>query len=194
MSNHQKKHSVNKTILEEFDELLLKNRLGFASDEDNCRLIELMATDEVRQRYEDTKETYPDVKFNIECKPEAQKPEPQKPKRRVPWLAISLAFSGILIAVTFALTFAFGLYFFTKSLNTTYKPEHGFYDKPLKDVIEKAGKHYGKTILLDQPGIGDIPASGGLDNVPLDDFLYNLTIPHKLKYYTDTSGVIHISY
>ncbi|KAA2238810.1 hypothetical protein F0L74_21590 [Chitinophaga agrisoli] len=169
-------------LIEEFEQLLFKNNMGIATEEENCRLSELIKIKEVRAWYYKIRDRYPNAQFKIECEPKRR-----QMKRIVASIVSLLLFCVLLYAI----------HLVTKDPTPARKSEHGFYGTPLKDLVTKASKQYGKTIVLDQPQIGDIPVSGGFEfesDIRLDDFLYNSTYPYDLRYYTDSLGVIHISY
>lgn len=122
------------------------------------------------------KDFLPDANLNIVCL-----------KRLVKHFCLTF------IALLLAEGTIYALFHTGERTKASHFKKHGLYQMRMREVINSAQKLYNSKIILHQSEIGEKLCSGAVDRqMPLKEFLRNLTSVMDLEFHIDSSQVIHI--
>ncbi len=164
--------------IKEFLNLLEKKQQGLTTDDEDRYLRHLIATnDEAEYWYKLYIKLFPKPRLNLGRK-----------------RASTTNYPVIILALLLLCISVLGYIYLRKKTAPVHHTVQRFSGASFKNIIEQAENDYNVQIVFDQIEISEMHASGVLapDKISLSLFLDQLTLPAGLKYYKDSSGIIHI--
>jgi len=163
----------------EFINVLQQKADGVTTPVDECYLEDKLRNDEsVMEYYEFMQKKHPDVDLRPNCI-----------KRRTKKVILILAL------ILLGMGGIYALFHKPKKhlMSISERADYAFYHWRISSVLDSARMLYNKKFILEQDDIKDMSCSGTLDPaMPLEDFLYYLTLSNGLEYYPDADSVIHL--